>query len=51
MWLAGLGSCSGGVAMAVDRTARPICITSKVERRDGVYWKAYEGGIGAVAEG
>ena len=45
MWLAGLGLYSGGVAMAVDRTGRPICVTSKVERRD-----VYEGGIGVVAE-
>ena len=51
MWLAGLGSYSGGVAMAVDRTARLIYVTSKVERRDGVYWKVHEGGIGMVAEG
>jgi hypothetical protein len=51
VWLAGLGLYTGGVAMAVDRTARPICETSKVERRDGVYWKVYEGGIGVVVEG
>jgi hypothetical protein len=37
--------------MAVDRTARLIYVISKVERRDGVYWKVYKGGIGVVVEG